>query len=225
MGILERALKYPFSEPGWGSKFVLGAMICLTAAALENIPYAGKILFFIIMLLPFGYAYAVFRNHLHGKGAGLPEWGKWGDLIQQGFFLFLIGLGYFFIPGVLYGLGQQFWQEGGFPAFLGVLFITFGVGIGLVACFLLPMAVAFYATQREFLTAAFQWRGIVERIWMVQREYFISWLASLVIFLALLYLWTQIPAVGWFLFGIGLFYFSLVLASLFGKACQEVEKV
>jgi len=225
VGILERALKYPFSEPGWGSKFVMGATVCLIAAALESIPYAGKILFFLLLLLPLGYAYAVFRNHLHGKGEELPEWGRWGGLLQQGFFLFLIGLSYFFIPAVLYGLGQQFWHEGGFSAFLGVLFITLGVGIGLVACFLLPMAVAFYATQREFLTAAFQWQGIVERIWMVQREYFTSWLASLVIFLALLYLWTQIPAVGWFLFGIGLFYFSLVLASLFGRACQEVEKV
>ncbi len=225
MGILERSLKYPFSEPGWGPKFVLGAVVCLIAAALEHIPYAGKILFFLITFLPFGYAYAVFRNHLQGKREGLPEWGSWGSLLQQGFFLFLIGLAYCFLPGVLYGLGQQFWQEGGISMFLGVLFITLGVGIGLVACFLLPMAVAFYATQRESLTAAFQWRSIVERIWMVQGQYFVSWLASFVIFLALLYVWTQIPAVGWFIFGIGLFYFSLVVASLFGRACQAVEKV
>lgn len=223
MGNLERALKYPFGEPGWGPKFVLGAIICLIAAALEMIPYVGKIIFFLLTLLPFGYAYRAFGNHLQEKAEGLPEWKDWGGLLRQGFFLFLIGLGYFFIPVLLYGIGQRFWYDGGFSAFLGVLFIPLGVGFGLVAGFLFPMAVASYAIENESLGAAFQWRRIVERIWVVQRQYVMSWLASIIIWMALLYVWTQILVVGWFLFGIGLYYFSLVVASLFGRACRESE--
>ena len=224
MGILERALKHPFRDPGWGAKLILGGLLYVIAGALGFIPYVGSIFCLLISFIPLGYAYTVFLDRMQSKEGPLPPWGRWGDLFRQGFFLSLIGLGYFFIPGVLYWLGLYLWYDGGFSAFLGVLFLVLGVGIGLVACFLWPMAVAFYAAQKEVLTAAFCWKGIIEKLWLVQRDYFINWLASLVIMLALLYIYSRIHYLGWILFAFGLFYVTLVFAALYGEICRDGAK-
>jgi hypothetical protein len=221
MGYLEKALKYPFAERGWGPKFVLGGVLNVIGAALGFIPYVGVIFWLLFSLFPLGYAYKIFRDSLRGKEAPLPEWGEWEDLFIQGLFVFLIVFGYGVVPGLLYGLGRGIWYGGGFVAFLGVLFLILGVGVGLIAFFLLPMALAFYATEGELLAAAFQWKRIVEKIWPVRREYFTGYLAILVLFLALLFLRTQLPYVGWILYAFGFFYLILTTANLFGRICHE----
>jgi hypothetical protein len=225
MGDLERAFKYPFSGPDWGSKFALGGILTILGAGLGFLPVLGGVVWALVSLLPLGYAYRIFRDHLRGSEGPLPAWEGWNDLFRHGFFVFLIGLGYWIVPGLLYWLGKTLWHGGGFGAFLGVLFLLLGICLGLVAFFLWPMAVAFYAREGERLAPAFRWSGMVEKIWLVQREYFIGWLASLVFILVLLFVRTYFLYVGWILHALGVFYLSLVVASFFGKVCRESMEV
>jgi len=221
MGNLERALKYPFSGEGWMAKFILGGFFCALASLLNFIPFIGWIFWVLISLVPLGYAYGVFKDRLAGKAGPLPSWRGWGDFVYRGFFVFLIVLAYGIVPGILYGIGEILWTAGRFAAFFGVLFLILGVGIGLAVSFLLPMAVALYAGQGEFFTAAFRWNQIVEKIWLVQKEYFTAWLAGLILFLALLFLRSHILFLGWILYSFGFFYFLLVTAHLLGEVCRE----
>lgn len=224
MGNLERALKYPFAEEGWGPKFILGGVFNFLGAAMGFIPYVGVIFWLLFSFFPLGYAYKIFRSHLGGMEGPLPGWEGWGDLFRSGWYVFLIALGYWIVPGILYWLGLNLWYGGGFAAFVGVFLLILGVGIGLVAFFLLPMALAFYASEGEVLAAAFHWKGIVEKIWLIQREYFSGWVAGLVLFLALLFFKTQLLYIGWILYSFGFFYLSLSMANLFGKISREALK-
>ncbi len=225
MGDLEGSLRYPFTGEGWGPKFALGGILYVLGNLLGFIPWVGWVLCLLISLLPLGYAYLSFRGHLQGSEGPLPAWTGWEGLFRHGFFVFLICLGYGIIPGLVYWAGKALWQSGGFvAAFLGVLFIILGLGVGLVAFFFLPMAVAFYAREDEALAAAFRWSGIVEKIWMVQREYFIGWLCSSGFFLVLLFVEAYFLYVGWILYSLGLFYLNLVAAHFFGRVCRASQE-
>lgn len=221
MGNVEGALKYPFSGEGWAARFTLGGFLCVLASALGFIPFVGWIFWLVISLIPLGYAYGIFQDRVSGKEGPLPSWSGWGDLLYRGFYVSLILLAYGIIPGILYWIGDKLWTAGGFAAFFGTLFLIMGVGIGLASSFLLPMALAIYAIEGEFLTAAFRWNRIVEKIWLIQKEYFIAWLVGLILFLALLFVKMHIFFIGWILYGFGFFYLSLVLAHLFGEVSRD----
>src|SRR4030042_7214042 len=105
----------------------------------------------------------------------------------SGCFVFVLFLGDGRLPAFLFWAGMKLWHAGGFAAFGGVLFITLGLGGGLVALFLVPMALAFYVQEKETFAAAFRCNRIVEKIWVVHREYSVSWLAGAVAFLILLF--------------------------------------
>jgi hypothetical protein len=220
MGDLEGSLRYPLTGEGWGPKFALGGILYILGNLLGFIPWVGWIFGLLISFLPLGYAYKSFRDHLRGSEGPLPAWADWEGLFRHGLFVFLISLGYGIIPGLLYWLGKALWESGGFAAFLGVLFIIPGLGVGLVAFFFLPMALAFYGREEETLASAFRWSGIVEKIWLVQREYFVGWLSSLVFFLVLLFVRTYFLYVGWILYALGLFYLSLAASPFFGRVCR-----
>jgi hypothetical protein len=61
----------------------------------------------------------------------------------------------------------------------------------------------------------------VEKIWVVQREYFIGWLACLIFLLVLLFVRTYFLYVGWVLHAFGVFYLSLAAAHYFGCLCRQ----
>ncbi len=221
MGNLEKAFRYPFTGQDWRIKFALGGLLYILGIALGFIPWMGVIFWLLVIFFPLGYAYQVFQGHLRGADAPLPGWRGWGGLFARGWFVFLVSLAYAVIPLVLYWLGKALWYGGGFGAFLGVLFIILGVGIGLVTFFLLPMALALFAKENESFGAAFRWSGIVEKIWMVQREYFLGWLTTLLFFLILLFVREYFLYIGWVLYALGTFYLSLVAASFFGNLSRE----
>jgi len=218
---LERSFRYPLTGEGWGPKFAFGGVLYALGSLLGFLPWAGWVFCFLVAFLPLGYAYKVFRDHLGGAGGPLPPWTDWGELFTMGLFVFLLSLGYWIIPGLIYWLGKVLWNSGGVASFLGVLFIILGLGVGLVAFFLLPMALAFYTRQNESFTAAYRWSGIVEKIWVVQREYFIGWLAILIFLLVLLFVKNYFLYVGWVLHAFGVFYLSLAAAHLFGRLCRQ----
>ena len=221
MGNLEKALKFPFAEPGWGPKFALGAVFNIIGAALGFIPYIGVVFWLLFSFFPLGYAYKIFNHYLQGTEGPLPAWEKWEDLFLRGLFVFLITLGYGIIPMILYWLGLSLWNAGGFAAFIGVFSLILSMAVSLAAFFLYPMALALYAAGGESFAAAFRWNRIVEKIWIVQKEYLTGWLVSLAIFLALLFLRNQVLYLGWILYAVGFFYFCLTLSFLFGKICRE----
>ncbi len=220
MGDLEKALRYPLSGEGWGPKFALGGFLYILGSLLGFIPWVGWIFSILLALIPLGYAYLVFQNFLRGLENPLPAWGGWAELFARGLSVFSVSLGYWIIPAILYWMGKVLWESGGVAAFLGVLFLMLGIGVGLVAFFLLPMALACYGREEESYWAAFRWSGIVEKIWMVQREYFIGWLASLIFFLALLLVRAYFLYLGWILFALGFFYLTLAAAYFFGRVCR-----
>jgi hypothetical protein len=221
MATLEKAFKYPVSFEGWGPKFVIGGVLLIIGATLGYIPWVGWILYCFLAIFPVGYAYRVFRAHLQGEEDALPGWVKWGELCRGGFFVYLIFLGYGILPAVLFWAGMRLWHAGAFAAFGGVLFIVLGIGSGLVALFLVPMALAYYAQEKESFRAAFRWNRIVEKMWVVQREYSVSWLAGAILFLILLFIRTHFLYVGWILYAFGVFYLALAMAYLFGRVCRE----
>jgi hypothetical protein len=220
MGDLERSLRYPLTGEGWGPKFALGVILYILGSLLGFIPWVGWIFGLLISFLPLGYAYKSFRDHLRGAEGPLPVWAEWEGLFRHGLFVFLISLGYGIVPGLVYWLGKALWESGGFAAFWGVLFLILGVGVGLVAFFFVPMALAFYAREEESLASAFRWSDIVEKIWLVQREYFVGWLSSLVFFLVLLFVKAYFLYVGGILHAAGLFYLSLAASHFFGRVCR-----
>ena len=208
------------SGEGWGSKLALGGFLCILGSLLGFIPWVGWIFSILLAFIPLGYAYLVFRNYLHGSEGPLPAWGGWGELFTRGLSVFFVSLGYWIIPAILYWLGKILWESGGVAAFLGVLFLILGIGVGLVAFFFLPMALAFYGREEESFGAAFRWSGIVEKIWLVQRDYFVGWVASLIFSLALLLIRVYFLYVGWVLYALGIFYLSLAAAYFFGRVCR-----
>jgi hypothetical protein len=220
MGNLETAFRYPFSGGEWRSKFALGGVFYILGSVLGFIPWVGGICWLLVAFIPQGYAYRIFRDHLRGTEGPLPGWENWGDLFTHGLFVFLVAFGYGIIPVILYWLGETLWHKGGFGAFLGVLFTILSFGIGLVALFFLPMALAFFAKEKETFAPAFRWSGMVEKIWMVQRDYFIGWLAILISLLILLFVRAHFLYVGWILYALGFFYLSLVVANFFGRVCR-----
>jgi hypothetical protein len=225
MEALERSFRYPLSGEGWGPKFAFGGILYILGSLLGFLPWVGWICSILIAFLPLGYAYKVFRDHLKGSEGPLPAWADWGELFTMGLFVFLLSLGYWIIPGLIYWLGKVLWDNGGFAAFLGVLFIILGLGVGLVAFFLLPMAMAFYVRQNESFSAAYRWSGIVEKIWVVQREYFIGWLASLIFLIVLFFVRNYFLYIGWVIHAFGVFYLSLAAAHLFGCLCRKSMEV
>jgi len=221
MGNLEKALHYPVASEGWGPKLMVGSVLFIIGSALGFIPLVGWIFCLLFSFFPLGYTYKIFWTHLQGEEGSLPGWVKWGELFQSGFFMFFIFLGYGILPAFLFWAGMKLWHVGGFATFGGVLFILLGFGGGLVALFLVPMALAFYAQENGSFAAAFRWNRIVEKIWVVQREYSVSWLTGAVLFLILLFVRTHFLYVGWILFAFGFFYLALVMAYLFGRICRE----
>ncbi len=224
MGNLEKALKYPWGQPGWGTKFLIGGILNLLGVVLSFIPLAGIILWFILSLFPLGYSYRVLQNSVLGIREELPAWEKWGSLFGQGFFIFLICLGYGIIPYFFYWLGKSLWYGGGIGAFLGVLCLILGISSGLVAFFLLPMAIVLYASHGEMLGTAFHWRSIVEKIWLIQKDYFISWLAALILLFAVHFFRLGIPFLGLIIYSFAVFYISICLAYLFGIIARDVAQ-
>jgi hypothetical protein len=124
MGDLERSFRYPLTGEGWGPKFAFGGILYVLGSLLGFLPWVGWIFGLLIAFLPLGYAYKVFRNHLGEAEGPLPGWEDWGKLFTLGLFVFLLSLGYWIIPGLIYWLGKALWDSGGFYAFLGVLFMA-----------------------------------------------------------------------------------------------------
>jgi hypothetical protein len=100
---LKEMLTFPFQDPNWKNKFLIGSLITL----------AGFIIPFVPVLLLYGYTMQIMRPIIVEQGKPfLPEWDKWDKLLFDGVKLFgvvfiymlpfmillFVGMSFFFVP-------------------------------------------------------------------------------------------------------------------------------
>jgi hypothetical protein len=186
--ILE-VLKFPFRDPEWKRKVLIGCLIMLAAVFIPLLP----------MLALTGYAGQIMKRLLRGDGQlSLPEWDNWGQLLIDGLkiwavsliyglpilLLLLVAFGSFFIP--MFGsvaLAQDSQTES-----LSVLLSFCGIGVSMVLFMLVmvfSIAVGFFSSvaighmvAKDDFSAAFDFKGW----WPILKAGFTSFL---VVYLAM----------------------------------------
>ena len=154
-----KALGFPFQDKDWIVKILIGGILLL-------IP--------IVNFIVFGYTFKILQQAAREGVYEFPAWSDWGNLFGQGFLVFLVGLVYFLVPGILYALGVVFiggsivagagHSYGALPLVgLGILFLVLGAVIGFVITLFVPMAMTVYAAAGEF-GQAFNFGEIFSRI-------------------------------------------------------------
>jgi hypothetical protein len=149
---IERAFKYPLSDPNWISKVLIGALISL-------IPFVN--------FMAFGYFLKCIRNISEGNDETLPEWTDFGALFLNG--AVMVGINLIYIMpyltcmgisiavmalGVTAGSGHN--NDGGLiavimlaPMFMWIFTLIYILALSLV----LPAIIYLYATRGDFRSA------------------------------------------------------------------------
>lgn len=242
MQITQETLTWPFKDPEWRNKFIVGSALALASSA---VPILGLVGIFAI----YGYSLIVMRAVMGGGSPALPKWDKYGELIVDGLKATLAAVGYF-VPGFLAfccayvflfatiiatanaspsasaGTGVQF-----LLGQLGYFVLLFG-GIMLFYLGTIPTPVASgqYARTREIVSG---YR--LREIWAILRAnlvgYLLGWAVYLGLLMALSYLLVFVYAtiILCFLLPVLLapltFYMALLWATVFGAAYREgIEK-
>ncbi|HRO25234.1 MAG TPA: DUF4013 domain-containing protein, partial [Promineifilum sp.] len=79
---VNKSIRYVFDDPQWISKVVIGALMSVLS-------------FFILpAFILQGYVVKVIRQVMNGDWDGLPEWDDWGNLLRDGFNVFIAELVY-----------------------------------------------------------------------------------------------------------------------------------
>jgi hypothetical protein len=164
---LRKVFTYPFEDPKWIEKFLIGCLLMVVSFLL--LPT------FIIC----GYSAEIIRTVIQGAELSLPEWDQWDKKLADGLKLFVIGLVYM-LPLALFfiiayallfagGIGLEFLEYGREPlpsiwiitTFLGTAggLILFGIGmvIALATGVVMP-AVICHVIATDDLSAAFRFR-------------------------------------------------------------------
>ena len=68
-------LKFPFQDPKWGTKLLIGAALVFANAIIPLLP----------AILLTGYIARLMRSTARGNDPALPEWDDWGGLLRDGF--------------------------------------------------------------------------------------------------------------------------------------------
>lgn len=149
-----RALSFPFKDPEWVKKILIGGLITL-------IPLIGA-------FVAFGYAIEVVRRAYQNEDA-LPAWDDFGGYLTRGFIGWLGAL-IWAIPLVIIGFcafipaialsDNDGGASGAFIVFGYCLIIPLAI---LFQAFVLPILMGRYAVERNF-GAMFQFSEVIEEI-------------------------------------------------------------
>lgn len=100
---LKEMLTFPFQDPDWKNKFLIGSLITLIGFVIPIVPF----------LLIYGYSMQIMRRIIVEQSKPfLPEWDNWGKLLLDGLklfglvfvftlplmLLFFVGSSFFFVP-------------------------------------------------------------------------------------------------------------------------------
>jgi hypothetical protein len=216
---LKTALAYPFQDPRWKDKFLIGSLLTLAGFVVPIIP----------VLPTYGYCAQIMRRIIVDKGEPyLPEWDDWGKLFGDGLKLFGVGLtyllpvlvplfcfyGFIFVIPFLAAVSDGKVSGGesdtmntivavlavvgpfGFICLFGLIMLL-GLSIGLF----LPVAVGHVVATDEF-AAGFRFR----EIWTLFRANLAGFLVSYIILMG-----------GWYAlsFVLGLLYLTIIFCCLY----------
>lgn len=238
---LKDILLFPFREPDWRGRFLIGAALVL----------AGMIIPVLPLIFVCGYALHIMRRVALGEDPTLPPWDEWGKFALDGLRAMVVALIYL-LPGILVltgGMTLYFVSSVSMPAmyendivaagpdsvwpwvFLGgmaIMFLSMFLGTALLAvgAVPLPMALAHLAVRDRF-SAAFHPREWWPRVRANAGGYFVAWVVGVGL-AALLYIANMLVSysvvlccLSPLLSAAGGFYLSLVGAALFGQFYRD----
>lgn len=176
------SLSAPTKDPNWPAKIAIGGVLS-----------ALVILFGLGTILTSGYSLRVTRGAAEGMDK-LPEWDNWGEILWQGFILFLVAMVAFMIPMglVAFGFGSMIVGLISAGSHEAASHLVAGAGVGLVAggigailfmivAFFFPMMSMRVAIHRSF-GAAFDFGAVLRDISRIAGEYVVMilvlWLIS-----------------------------------------------
>lgn len=122
-------LTRPFQDPGWLPKLLIGTLLTIVP---------------IVNLLVLGYGIACIRGGIRGT-AYLPDWRAWQYHLQNGLTALVITAAYFLVPALI---ALVF-------ALIPVIGMIVSAVLGLLAGFVVPMALAAYTATGQISSA---WR-------------------------------------------------------------------
>jgi len=185
------ALKRPLEDEQWWKKIGIGGLLLLLP---------------VVNFIPIGYLMRVYREYLEGgEEADLPEWRGIGSLFVDGFYGFLVFVGYM-VPFAVFLILSMLASE---MAALCYIFAFLGFLAFLIGLFLLPIGVAAYL-KHGLLSSAFQVGTVGPLISSVFGQYFLEFLECLAILILAGGTW---PFVSFLLF--------LSFAELLGRVVAE----
>lgn len=236
---LKDVLRFPFQDPNWVNRFLVGSALMLAAYLVPIVP----------ALFVTGYILVVMRQAAKGKPLTLPAWENWGVLILDGLKGLAISL-VFLLPGLLiFGGGMGLYFAGTFAfsiaaeagsrsaavpmiimmfVLIGILFLSMALGtlFFMLGAAPMPGAAAHFAAEGRF-GAAFQARAWWRCIQRNPLGYLLAWLVTLGLsallytLFMMLYYSVVLCLLTPFVLAPASFYLALVAAALFGQAYHE----
>ena len=175
----QQVLAYPFRDPRWGNKLLVGSAVMLAGFIVPVVPG----------LFVMGYFARILRQAIAAGEWRLPEWDEWGQMLTDGLKLFGVSLVYSLPAIVLIMVASGLWLAPTFlPLFastadesqvgplvagmfgamaLGWVLMGLATLLGLVALLFLPPAMAHMVAKGPF-GAAFrvkEWWRILRANW------------------------------------------------------------
>ena len=208
---LSGEFRRPIRDRGWIGKVLLGGVLLLAAR---------RGYFFFLALPAYGYLYRVLAARLRGDEAALPSWRDPADLVIKGVVFFLVGLGYWIVPGFAYAVSKSILEGGILAKIVALAFLAGTALLAVAAIFLFPMGLVRYMETEKF-SEAFRIKETWNRLMDIGDDYFKVTLLAMVAAVALAAL-RALPLLQLTTPFLG-FYASVVLLSLYGKACSRTE--
>lgn len=217
--MIEEAIQYPRSGDDALKTVLIGGVLGLLSVLI------------VPALLVLGYLVRVLQASFDDESP--PVFEAWGDLLVDGVKALVIGIVYFIVPMVVFGLAA-----GGIaisaimtgdisPGALAGAFFGFLLGglLALIAWYILPAALANFAREGR-MSAAFRWADL--RPVLFSSTYAINWVVALVLFIVaaiIVGILNVVPPVGFVVGAFVDFYVAVVAFYLFGRAFVEVKPV
>lgn len=184
----QESFTYPWKDPRWGGKFVVGSVLSLAGYLIPVVP----------ILFVLGYGVRLMRQTMAERTPRAPEWDNWADLGLQGLYTFLIYVVYM-VPGILLILcsivtfvagqllvsdrareglarGLVSWLVGSGPLSIALAVLIFLIGLLVLfaGTLLSPVAIARFAATGD-LARSFE----LDEVWRVIRnqlgEFVVVW--------------------------------------------------
>lgn len=118
---LKYLFTYPFQDPEWTGKFLVGSLVVFAGFIIPVVPFIAV----------YGYMAAIMREAIESGRLVLPRWDDWGKLFSDGFKLFA-AIFLLMLPIMLLAFC-------GFGAFFGLVGLSAGVAENSDAAALGPM--------------------------------------------------------------------------------------